>query len=100
MFFENVTLRVTAEILVIISGVMVCALAVGNGVNMKEIENMSSPNCAFNLSSFTVLASSMRNAVASRTHHISSPTVDPDFFSGINFGKRMYRRMKGRHSRQ
>ena len=90
----RVTCILSFLILVIISGVRVCALAVGSGVNMNEIRNIASTNCAFNLASFAKLASAIGYAAASRAHHISSPSVAPDFFSGIDFGKRLLQHMK------
>ena len=69
---------------------MVCAVAVGNKVNMREINDIANNGCSFKASSFTRYEKIMEFAATKgRAADIQSgqqsPRVDPSFFSGIQF---------------
>ena len=67
-------------------GVTVCAVAIGNRINMAEINDIASSDCVFRSTSFTRYAKIMEFAAAEgRGSGQQSPTLDPDFFSGIQF---------------
>ena len=68
------------------SGVTVCAVAVGDSINMAEINDIASSGCAFRATSFTRYDKIIEFAAAEgRGSRQQSPTLEPDFFSGIQF---------------
>ena len=75
----------------------VCALAVGSNVNMNEINAMGSHDCTFRASTFGTLSKSLSYAISARVHLSSNPTVPPNFFSGLSFGKRFLQLLKRRY---
>lgn len=72
-------------------GSRVCAVAIGDNVNMKEINSMASPNCVFQLTSFSSYKAVMQYAYTKSGGPAKVPAepqpLDPDFFSGIQFRK-------------
>ena len=70
---------------------MVCAIAIGNNIDMTEIEEIASNGCVFTASSFTRYEKIMEFAAAKgraadfQSGQQQSPSLDPDFFSGIQF---------------
>ena len=70
------------------SGATVCAIGVGNRINMNEIRAIASPGCAFKVSSFTSYVRVMKIANAeggSVEPQEDSPSIGPDFFKDIRF---------------
>ena len=73
--------------------VMVCAVAIGNRINMGEINDIASNGCAFEASSFTRLDKMVEFAAAEgRANDFKtgqtgqqSPSLDANFFDGIQF---------------
>lgn len=69
----------------------VCAVAIGDNVNMKEINDMASPNCVFKLTSFSKYKAVMQYAYAKSGGAAKPPAkpqpLDSSFFSGIQFRK-------------
>ena len=68
------------------SDVTVCAIGVGNSVDMTEIRAIASPGCAFRVSSFESYERVMKFADAQRGDsgpQSGSPSVDPGFFNDI-----------------
>ena len=66
-------------------------MAIGDNVNMKEINDMASPNCVFKLTSFSKYKAVMQYAYAKSGGAAKPPAkpqpLDAGFFSGIQFRK-------------
>ena len=71
---------------------MVCAVAVGNSVNMNEINAINSKGCAFNPSTFKKLADIIDYGTKTRAQNPSNPTISPSYFSGL-VGKRFLKKL-------
>ena len=75
----------------------VCAVAVGSSVNMNEIKAIGSKECTFNPATFSKLSELITYGIVTRAHQLSNPTLPPNFFSGINLGKRLLQLLKKRY---
>ena len=80
-----------------ITGVTVCAVAVGSSVNMNEVKAIGSKDCSFNPATFNKLSNMISYGIATKAHHPSNPTLHPNFFSGINLSKRLLQLLKKRY---
>ena len=68
-----------------ILGVTICSMAIGSGVNMAEINGMSSPGCVYKAKTFRSYKRIMQYAFKSRGAGAAAPVLDPGFFKGIKF---------------
>ena len=65
------------------AGVTVCAVAVGQPINMVEIKQIASPGCVYEATSYSSYMKIMQFAL--KVGGSSSPTINPNYFSGIKF---------------
>ena len=62
-------------------------MAIGNSVNMKEINDISSDGCVFKAKDAQTYKSIMTKAYQMRDPSASAPVLRPGFFSGIKFAR-------------